>query len=119
MNYQELSAATGLVLVEIDGSGVEQGRTYTDKTTGGQKPLPGRQTGYIWQGGRYPVEVSIDIPDGKGPYAPGFYFFGGTIFQGGDYGRLNFKGSRELKLVAADEVADRLALTGPKAAKAA
>lgn len=119
MNYQELSAATGLVLVEIDGSGVEQGRTYTDKATGAQKPLPGRQTGYVWQGGRYPVEVAIDIPEGKGPYAPGFYFFGGTIFQSGDYGRLTFKGSREVKLVQVDELVDRLALAAPKAVKAA
>ena len=119
MNYQEISAATGLVLVEIDGTGVEHGRTYTDKATGAQKPLPGRQTAYIWQGGKYPVEVSLDYPDSAGAYRPGFYFLGGAVFASGDYGRVNWKGSRELKLVSADELFDRLGLSAPGAKKAA
>lgn len=112
MNFQEISAATGLVLVEIDGAGIEQGKTYTDKATGAVKPLPGRQTAYVWQGGRYPAEVSIEIPEGKPPYRPGFYFLGGALFAAGDYGRINFKGSRALQLVASDELLDRLALKG-------
>lgn len=114
MEYNQLSASTGLVLVEIDGSGIEPGRTYTDKTTGQQRPLPGKQTGYIWQGGKYPVEVSLDVPD-AGPYRPGFYFVGGPIFSSGDYQRLQFKGGRDLKLIAVDEVFDRAALATNKA----
>lgn len=112
MNLQDLSSALGLVLVEIDGSGIEQGRSYTDKATGAQKPLPGRQTAYFWQGGKYPAEVSLDYPDAHGPYRPGFYFLGGPVFAGGDYGRLNFKGGRELRLVSVDEVFDRVGLAG-------
>lgn len=119
MDIQSLSAATGLIFVEIDGSGVEQGRTYTDKATGAVKPLPGRQTGYIWQGGKYPIEVSIDVPEGKGPYRPGMYLLGGPIFQSGDYGRVGFKGTRELALVSLEEVLDRAALSEASAKKAA
>ncbi|MBV7267566.1 G5P family DNA-binding protein [Erythrobacter ani] len=110
MNLEEFAKQAGLVLVEIDGSGVEQARTYTDKLTGQVKPLPGRQTGFIWQGGKYPVEVGVDFPTEKGPYAPGMYFLGGPIFSAGDYGRVQFKGTRELNLVDADEVLDRLTL---------
>jgi len=121
MNIQEIASSLGLILVEIDGSGIEQGRSYTDKATGAVKPLPGRQTAYIWQGGRYPIEVSVDVPDKTGPYRPGFYFLGGPLFQSGEYGRVGFKGTRELVLVAFDDVADRLVLDGitGKTAKAA
>lgn len=119
MNYQELSAATGLLLLEIDGSGVDQGKTYTDKSTGQVKPLPGRQTAYLWQGGKYPVEVAIEFPEGKPPYRPGWYVLGGSIFAAGDYGRVNFKGTRSLQLVAVDEVLDRLAVAAAGGKKAA
>lgn len=119
MNYQEISTATGLVLVEIDGTGIEQGKTYQDKATGATKPLPGRQTAFVWQGGRYPAEVSIEIPEGKPPYRPGFYFLGGAIFAAGDYGRINFKGSRAMVLVSVDEVFDRAALASDSGKKAA
>ena len=119
MDYQQLSSSLGLVLVEIDGSGIKPGRTYTDKTTGQQRPLPGQQTAYFWQGGKYPTEVALDVPD-VGPYRPGWYFLGGSVFASGDYSRLNFKGGRELSLVSVDEVFDRAALAAaPKQPKAA
>lgn len=97
---ETLAAVTaGIAFVEIDGSGIEQGRTYTDKKDGLTKPLRGRQTGYLWQGGRYPVEISIDIPDGKGPYRPGLYMFAGPMFEAGKFGRVEFKGLRAVELI--------------------
>lgn len=97
---ETLAAVTaGIAFVEIDGSGIEQGRTYTDKKDGLTKPLRGRQTGYLWQGGRYPVEISIDIPDGKGPYRPGLYMFAGPMFEAGKFGRVEFKGLRSVELI--------------------
>lgn len=104
---QQLEAASaGICYVEIDGSGIEQGRHYTDKASGLQKPLPGKQTGYIWQGGRYPIEVSIDIPEGQGPYRPGLYLFAGPMFESGKYGRVEFKGLRQCHLVEMSIAAD-------------
>lgn len=119
MNIQQAASSLGVIVVEIDGSGIEQGRTYTDKTTGAVKPLPGKQTGFIWQGGKYPVEVAIDIPNGSSPYRPGFYFLGGPIFSAGDYGRVQFKGMRELALVDASVFVDALTVADSKAVKAA
>lgn len=108
MNYQANVAASGLILVEIDGSGIVEGRTYTDKQTNVQKPLPGQQAAFIWQGDRYPIRVSIDIPTGRGPYRPGAYMMGGGVFEPGKYGRLEFKGARELTLVPLDEAVTML-----------
>ena len=101
----------GLIVVEVDGTGIEQGRTYTDKNSGLTKPLPGRQTAYIWQGGKYPTEISIDIPDGKGPYRPGMYLLAGAVFESGKFGRLEFKGGRELRLVEVGEAVEALNLS--------
>jgi hypothetical protein len=119
MDYQELAQKTGMVLVEIDGSGVKAGRMYADKVTGAQRPIPGSQTAYIWQGGKYPVEISIDVDDAKGPLRPGFYFLGGAIFASGDYGRVRLKGFRDLRLVECGLVFDSVALGSPKTVKAA
>lgn len=115
MNLEEFAAKAGIIVVEVDGSGIKQGRTYTDKNTGATKPLPDQQTGFIWQGSKYPVEVSLDVPEGKAPYRPGFYFLGGPIFGAGDYGRVNFKGMRELDLVDVSLVLDSLGIDAPKA----
>jgi len=102
------AASAGICYVEIDGTGIEQGRHYTDKASGLQKPLPGKQTGYIWQGGRYPITISVDIPEGKGPYRPGLYLFSGPMFESGKYGRVEFKGLRECQLVEMSIAADVL-----------
>lgn len=115
MNLEDFAAKAGIILIEIDGSGISQGRTYTDKTTGQTKPLSDSQTAFIWQGSKYPVEVSIDIPSGKPPYRPGFYFIGGPLFGSGDYGRVTFKGTRELELVDVSLVLDSLGIEPPKA----
>jgi hypothetical protein len=98
----------GLLIVEVDGSGVEQGRTYKDKNDGTTKPLQGRQTGFLWQGDAYPTKISVDIPDGKGPYRPGLYLFSGEMFEGGKYGRLEFRGTRGTQLVPLEEAAKAL-----------
>lgn len=119
MGLQELASKLGIILVEVDGSGIKTGRTYTDKVSGAVKPLSDSQTAFLWQGSKYPVEVSIDIPQGQAPYRPGFYFLGGPIFAAGDYGRANFKGFRELALVECDLVFDQLSLSNSKPAKAA
>lgn len=106
---EQLAAVTaGICFVEIDGTGVEQGRTYTEKGTGLTKPLRGRQTGFVWQGGRYPIEVSIDIPDGKGPYRPGLYMFAGPMFEAGKFGRIEFKGLRSVELIELATAAELL-----------
>lgn len=101
---QLLAAAAGLHFVEIDGTGIEQGRTYKEKDASGNptgltKPLPGSQNGYLWQGDAYPIKVSINIPDGKAPYAPGLYAMTGAVFEAGKYSRLTFKGDRAMVLI--------------------
>lgn len=114
MNMQDLATKAGIILVEIDGSGIKPSRTYTDKASGQQRPLPGTQTAFIWQGSKYPVEVAIDYEDSSGPYRPGFYFLGGPIFAAGDYGRTNFRGFRELVLAEVSVVLDSIAVADPK-----
>ena len=105
---QEMAAALALITVEVDGSGIEQGRTYTDKNTGLTKPLPGRQSAFIWMGKRYPISVSIDIPEGKPPYRPGTYLMAGSLFESGKFGRLEFTGGRNLELVPLDQAIEAL-----------
>lgn len=90
--------ALGLVVVEISDEPVEPGRTFTDKTTGMQKPLPARQTGWLWSGKRHPIEVKLDVDDKAGPYRPGIYLLGGDIFNAAKFGRVEFN-DRRLRLV--------------------
>lgn len=106
---QLLAVTAGVHFVEIDGTGVEQGRTYIDKKDGLTKPLRGRQTGFLWQGARYPIEVSVDIPDGKGPYRPGLYVFAGAMFGAGKFGRLEYIGTRNVELIPVADAARALA----------
>ena len=113
MDYEKLAKDAGLVMVEVDGSNIQQGRTFTDRNTGQTKPLPGTQAAYIWQGGKYPVEVAVEFNDQNGPYKPGWYFLGGAVFASGDYGRINFKGTRELNLIECDLVFDSMAVASP------
>lgn len=105
---QLIAVTAGLHFVEIDGSGVEQGRTYVEKGTGLTKPLRGRQTGFLWQGDRYPVQIAIDIPDGKGPYRPGLYLMSGGIFEAGKFSRVEFRGMRDCQLVPLADAVDAL-----------
>lgn len=125
MTRENLATALGLIMFEIDGTGIEQGRTYTDKTSGIQKPLPGRQTAFVWQGSKYPLKCQVDIPEGRPPYAPGSYLASGELFAGGEYDRLSFKGTRNLYLIPVAEAAAALADVAaeeaptPKAVKAA
>jgi len=107
MTRDAFNTAKQMVLVEIDGTGIEQGRTYTDKKSGLLKPLPGNQTGYIWGGGRYPVKISVEIPEGQGPYRPGNYLLGGEVFEAGDFGRPKFNG-RKMILIDANDAAKAL-----------
>ena len=109
MTKENLATALALHLVEIDGTGIEQGRTYTEKSTGLQKPLPGRQTAYVWQGAKYPLEISVDIPAGKAPYAPGTYLMSGRIYEAGEYGRLQWRGPRDLYLIDLSTAVEALA----------
>jgi hypothetical protein len=109
MTKETLATAMALILVEIDGSGIEQGRTYTDKTTGTTKPLRGRQNGFVWQGARYPLQVSIDIPEGKSPYRPGTYLMSGALFESGKFGRIEFRGTRDMQLIPLSEAVPALA----------
>ena len=106
---QLTAVVAGLHFVEIDGSGIEQGRTYTEKGTGLTKPLRGRQTGFLWQGSRYPLQISVDIPDGKGPYRPGLYVFSGSMFEAGKFGRLEYKGTRDCELLPVEDAAKAFA----------
>ncbi len=106
---QLLAVTAGVHFVEIDGSGVEQGRTYTDKKDGLTKPLRGRQTAFLWQGSRYPIEITVDIPDGQGPHRPGLYVMTGAMFEAGKFGRLEFKGTRGCSLVSVTEASRALA----------
>lgn len=108
MDHQNNATALALHIVEIDGSGIEQGRTYTDKKDGLTKPLQGRQTGYLNTGDRYPLKISVDIPNGAAPYRPGLYLLSGSIFESGKYDRLEFKGGRDLRLVPLDLAIDAL-----------
>lgn len=109
MTKDNLATALALCLVEIDGSGIDQGRTYKDKETGTTKPLPGQQTGYIWQGGKYPLKVSIPIPEGKPAYRPGSYLMSGEMFASGQYDRIEFKGTRNMQLISVADAAQALA----------
>jgi hypothetical protein len=106
---ETLAATAGVHFVEIDGTGIEQGRTYTDKKDGLTKPLNGKQNGYIWQGDRYPIAIAVDIPTGAGPYKPGLYVMTGPIFAAGEYGRLQFKGTRNSALISVADAAKALA----------
>jgi Helix-destabilising protein len=106
---QLLATAAGVHYVEIDGTGIEQGRTYTDKKDGLVKPLTGRQNGYLWQGDRYPIQISVDIPQGAGPYRPGLYVITGPMFAAGEYGRVNYKGMRNASLISVADAAQALA----------
>lgn len=105
---QLIAVTAGLHFVEIDGSGVEQGRTYTEKATGLTKPLQGRQTGFLWQGDRYPVQIAVNIPDGKPPYRPGLYVMSGGIFEAGKFNRVEFRGTREMQLIPLPDAIDAL-----------
>ena len=107
---EQLAAAMlGLHIIEIDGSGIDQGRTYVDKKTQATKPLPGRQTGYLSQGDRYPIKISVDILDGNVPYRPGLYLMSGALFGTGDFERVTFKGTRNLVLIELADAARALA----------
>lgn len=116
MDYLKLAETTGMVLVEVDGTGIKQPRMVTVKATGAQMQMPGGQAAFIWQGQKYPVAVEIEWDAERGPYKPGFYFIGGPLFAAGDYGRINFKGGRELVLVECDLVLDSVAVGAPKKA---
>ena len=97
---EQLAAVTsGLHFVEIDGTGVEAPRTFTDKQTGMQKPLPGRQTAFLWQGSRYPIQISVDYTNERGPHRPGLYLLSGAMFEAGKFGRVEFRGTRDLELI--------------------
>lgn len=108
MDRNNLANAAALITVEIDGTGIEVGKTYTEKATGLTKPLGGRQTGFIWQGSRYPLQVSIPIPDGKPPYRPGTYVLSGALFESGKFQRIEFKGTRDLQLIPVADAAAAL-----------
>lgn len=96
------AVALALHFVEIDGSGIEQGRTYKDKETGLTKPLRGVQNAFLNTGDRYPLKISVDIPEGSAPYRPGLYLLAGAIFAAGKFGRLEFVGARNMSLVPLD-----------------
>lgn len=117
MTRDTLATASAMLIVEIDGSGIEQGRTYTDKKDGLTKPLRGRQNGFLWQGGKYPITISIDIPDGKPPYAPGSYVLCGSLFEAGKFGRMEFKGTRDLTLISVAMAAEALAAVAAEESK--
>ena len=106
---QLLAVTAGVHFVEVDGKGVEQGRTYTEKSTGLTKPMQGRQDGYLWQGDAYPIKISVNIPDGRGPYAPGLYVLTGPMFESGKFSRLEFKGARDSGLIPVADAAKALA----------
>lgn len=104
--------AAGIVTVEVTDDPIEPGRTYTDKATGMQKPLPARQTAFVWTGKRYPVEMKLDVPN-TGPYRPGLYLIAGDVFAAGKYGRVEFN-DRGLQLVS---VTDAIVAFGGEAPK--
>lgn len=116
-NNSKGADALGLIFVEIDGTGVDQGRTYKDATTGLTKPLPGKQTAFIHCGKRYPLEVAMPFPDGSPPYRPGLYLLAGAVFESGKYGRIEFIGDRSLELVPVSIAVDFLTSTLDKADK--
>lgn len=109
MTKENLKNALALVLVEIDGEGIVQNRTFTDKSNGMTKRLPDQQDGYVWQGARYPTKITINVPEGQPPYRPGMYLLGGEIFESGKYGRLEFRGDRGLSLISVADASDALA----------
>ena len=118
MTKDNLATALALITVEIDGSGIEQGRTFKDKDTGMTKPLPGRQNAFLWSGAKYPITIQVDIPDGRPPYRPGTYLMAGAIFESGKFGRLEFKGGRNLELVPLAEAIEALSVVAAEEAPA-
>lgn len=108
MTKEQLASALGLHVVEIDGSGIEQGRTYQEKGTGLTKPLRDRQSGWLWQGAKFPTKISVDIPEGKQPYPNGSYLMSGEMFGSGDFDRLTFNGTRHMTLIPVGEAASAL-----------
>lgn len=55
------------------------------------------QVGWLSNGGKYPVKISVPLADDQQPYAAGFYTFAPECFEAGDFDRLQF--ARKLVLV--------------------
>lgn len=84
--------------IEIESSAVEE-RSGTIKN-GDRKGEAWRirsQTGWLYNGSKYPVEISIPLRDDQGAYGPGDYTIAPESFESGEFHRLQF--ARQLVLV--------------------
>lgn len=102
--------------IEITDEPIEPGRPYTDKQTGMQKMIPGKQKAYLHGSDRYPIPFKIEVQDTTGPLRPGKYLMGGGAFAAGEYDRLKFD-ARRLHLIPLEE--GLAALTGKPGLKVA
>lgn len=102
--------------VEILDEPIEPGRNFTDKTTGMQKLLPGKQKAYLWNGtAAYPVPFKLEVDPAQGPFRPGLYMIAGECFGPGEYDRLKFD-NRKFQLIPMDLAIGALSGVKPKVA---
>lgn len=106
------------LFVEITDEAIEPPFPFTDKTTGMQKLIPGKQKAYLHQGATYPVPIEIEVDDTTGPKRPGRYLLAGDCFSAGQYNRPEFN-ARKMVLVEVDLAIAALSGTEPAKLKAA
>lgn len=84
--------------IEIESNAVEQrGGTIKSGDRKGEQWSMRSQVGWLSNGGKYPVKVSIPLKDDQSPYGAGFYTFAPECFEAGDFDRLQF--ARHLSLL--------------------
>lgn len=98
--------------IEVESSNVEErGGFIKSGERKGEKWSMRAQVGWLYNGGKYPVKVSLPLSDDQQPYQPGFYTFAPECFEAGDFDRMQF--ARRIVLVAT-EAAVKPQLTAAK-----
>lgn len=84
--------------IEVDSATVEErGGVIRSGERKGEEWKMRAQVGYLYNGGKYPVKVSIPLRDDQPAYGVGMYTLAPESFEVGDFDRLQF--ARHLVLV--------------------
>lgn len=65
-------------------------RKYTDKK--GVEHIARSQVGYLHNGGRFPTQIRVSVPEKRAPYSPGEYEFAPEAFNVSRWGDVTLNG---------------------------
>lgn len=76
-----------MLKIELDASNCHLQKRTFEGGEGKSSRTVFWQVGYMYTGGRYPVEVQLPLEEGQPPYPAGIYFMHPSSFQANKYNK--------------------------------